>query len=318
VTKGERLVLADVSTAVYRFFDAENQLLYLGITHDLEKRWGAHERSQPWWLDVVRRQVAWYDTRKEAEHVEVAATATERPRYDRSGKRTDGREWEDRLALEIDRAVRAVSEDIEAGTYPLWSVLPPYGALSQKYGIPVVGIARGLSSLAYHQKTLAYQQDVFAVSRPGCIPSRDAQKVGLLFFLASNAFGDRSFTLTDLAETTAYSRGSAHQHLKRWEKADRVECVGQVPGKRSLVYRIIRHPEPDPPEVLTYWRRGDVLALSQWLNQQAELMDRDREIINACMPDEYGVSNAGVRVLKVMAGWYAGRPGCLPEWGISG
>lgn len=321
----------ETRTAVYRFFDANDELLYLGVTHDIQQRWGTHERIQPWWLDVARREFVWYDTRAEAEQIEVAATAVEKPRYDRSGRRTTGGEVDRRLDAETERAVQVVSADIDNGTYPLWRVLPSYGALSAKHRIPVIGITRGLTRLAHREKKLVYHQDQFAVSCPDRVPSRDAQRFGLLYFLASNAFGDSSFLLTDLAERTGASLATARQYLKRWQRAGRVECVGQVAGGRALSYRIIRHPEPDPPKVLTIWSHDEVLAIAQWLNQQLDaaaavvstdsaarsLVERDREIVAACLPDEYGVSSGGVRVLKVMARQYFDRPGCLPEWGIT-
>jgi hypothetical protein len=309
---------------VYRFFDADDQLLYLGITHNLDERWETHERIQPWWLDVVRREFTWYDTRAEAEHIERTATAAEKPRYDRSGNRP-GAEVDQRISLEIDRAMDAVSMDIENGTYPLWHFLPPYPVLSKKYGIPIVGVTRGLATLANREHTLVYHQDQFAVSHPRNRPSRDARSIGLLYFLASNAFGDSSFTRADLMETTGVAEGTAHQHLKRWQEEDRVERLGRAPGRSALVYRIIRHPAPDPPEVLTVWRDEDVKALAEWLGGQLDAdpaVDdavRDRAIIQACLPadGDYTYSNAGARVLKVMARRYASRPGCLPEWGVS-
>lgn len=324
--------LADLRTAVYRFFDANGDLLYLGITHDLDERWKAHERNQPWWLDVARREFTWCDTRPEAELIEVTATAAEKPRYDRSGKRTAGGEWDDRLTVETERAMQAITDDIDDGTFPAWHILPTYGELSSRYGIPPIGITRGLAKLAHHQKTIVYHQDQYAVSRPDCIPSRDAKQIGLLFFLASNAFGDSSFTITDLTETTGAARGTAYAHLKRWEEDGRVERVARVSGGRALIYRITQHPDTDPPPILTDWREENLHAIVNWLNEQLDfdtltgsdeaatvaLIEHDRAVIAACLPGryEFGVPETAVRVLKVVGRRYASRPGCLPEWGI--
>jgi hypothetical protein len=320
-TRKERL--AGIRTAVYRFYDAADGLLYLGITHDVDGRWGTHERTQPWWLDVARRELTWCGTRAEAEKIESTATAMEKPRYDRSGQRTIGGEVDQRLDIETTRCMQAVADDIDNGTYPLWSVLPSYGVLSAKYGIPIVGITRGLARLAHRTHNLVYHRDQFAVSLPDRQLSMDAQRVGLLFFLASNAFGGSTFTRADLAEATGVSDGTAHQHLKRWRQEDRAERLPKVEGIRSYVYRIIRHPEPDPPDFLFFWGEEDLRALAQWLlNQMSEdpqADNRNIEIVQACLPAEYevGASKAGVRVLKVMARPYADRPGCLPQWGIA-
>lgn len=325
MTTGPRSVLANVPTAVYRFSDAQGQLLYVGITHDLDERWRTHERSQPWWLDVAQREFVWYATRAEAERIEATAAATEKPRYDRSGKRTRGGEVDQRLEVEVSRAIHAVSEDIAKGTYPLWRFLPSCDSLSRMYGIPFVGINKGLLHLANHEHTLVRHQEQFAVSLPRRQTSQDSRRLGLLFFLASNAFGDSSFTLTDLMEATGAARGTSYQHVKLWREADRVECLGQVPGRRALIYRIIRHPEPDPPQVLAFWGKNDIQALTQWLYTQLDADDaatgedtsRDRSIIEACSPTGSSVSAISARVLKVLARRYANRPGCLPEWGIT-
>lgn len=315
--------LAGIRTAVYRFYDAADRLLYLGITHDLDGRWTAHERNQPWWLDVARREFTWFGTRAEAEKIESDATALEKPRYDRSGQRTIGGEVDQRLDAETARTMRVVSEDIDNGTYPLWSVLPSYGALSSKYGIPIVGLTRGLAKLANRDGTLVYHRDQFAVSLPGREPSMDAKRVGLLFFLASNAFGASTFTRADLAEVTCVSEGTAHQHLKRWLEKDRAERLPKVEGSRSYVYRIVRHPEPDPPDFLFRWAEKDVRDMVQWLlkeiNEDPQAGERDAAIVQACLPAEYesGASSAGIRVLKVMARKYKNRPGCRPEWGVN-
>ncbi|MFD1051894.1 hypothetical protein ACFQ1S_43210, partial [Kibdelosporangium lantanae] len=188
-------------------------MLYIGMTQNLEARWATHSRIQPWWLDVARREFTWYETRAEADAVEDASTAAEKPRYDRSGNRTTG-ESERRLDVEIERAMTAVSDDISNGSYPLWRVLPPYQELSKKYGIPIVGIARGLASLAHRDRTLVSHFDQFAVSLPGRTPSRDAEQIGMPYFLASNAFGRSSFTLTDLVDSTGYTRATLQHHVR--------------------------------------------------------------------------------------------------------
>lgn len=72
-------------TALYRFYDADGELLYIGITTDPDVRWACHE-STSWWKEVDRMQtkVAWYDERAEAGSAEVAAIKAERPRHNRA------------------------------------------------------------------------------------------------------------------------------------------------------------------------------------------------------------------------------------------
>jgi hypothetical protein len=70
----------DPPTAVYRFFDAAGRLLYVGITMDRDVRWSAH-KSKPWWPEVTRKTVAWYETEREARKAERQAIASENPVY---------------------------------------------------------------------------------------------------------------------------------------------------------------------------------------------------------------------------------------------
>lgn len=64
-------------TAVYRFYDADDQLLYVGVTSDLFVRWRYHQANSPWWDKHVRIEVVWRDSRREAEAEETAAVRTE-------------------------------------------------------------------------------------------------------------------------------------------------------------------------------------------------------------------------------------------------
>lgn len=67
-------------TALYRCFDADDELLYVGISKDPKTRFEQH-RDKPWWRDVTMRVVEWYDNRPAAEHAERKAIQSEGPRY---------------------------------------------------------------------------------------------------------------------------------------------------------------------------------------------------------------------------------------------
>lgn len=70
-------------TALYRLYDADGQLLYIGVTTYPPKRFVEHERDKPWWPDVARHHVEWIDGRERAETAERCAIAAEGPRYNR-------------------------------------------------------------------------------------------------------------------------------------------------------------------------------------------------------------------------------------------
>jgi hypothetical protein len=68
-------------TALYRLYDGVGCLLYVGITGNLDARWGQHSVKAKWWSEVVERTVEWHKTRALAEAAERAAIASERPRW---------------------------------------------------------------------------------------------------------------------------------------------------------------------------------------------------------------------------------------------
>lgn len=64
--------------AVYRFYDAGDALLYVGVTKNFGLRWQRHASAKPWWPEVQRQTVDWYDE-AEALRVEVEAIEREKP-----------------------------------------------------------------------------------------------------------------------------------------------------------------------------------------------------------------------------------------------
>ena len=67
------------SQTLYRFYDANGVLLYVGITHDPEARWGHHARNKHWWRRVARIDVEHLDSRTLVADAEKAAILAERP-----------------------------------------------------------------------------------------------------------------------------------------------------------------------------------------------------------------------------------------------
>ena len=67
-------------TCVYRFYDAEGVLLYVGLTMRFKERLSAHKRRD-WWHLVSRCDVEWFDGREPAKTAEREAIATEDPTY---------------------------------------------------------------------------------------------------------------------------------------------------------------------------------------------------------------------------------------------
>lgn len=64
---------------LYRFWNAKDQLLYVGITVNPGSRWQTHERDKAWWADVARVTVEHFPDRTSVEAAEREAIRTERP-----------------------------------------------------------------------------------------------------------------------------------------------------------------------------------------------------------------------------------------------
>jgi len=74
----------DQRTDVYRLYDADEQLLYVGVGVNGYARLDAHRREKPWWPEVRRVVMTQYGTRWTALHVEACAIRDEKPLYNRA------------------------------------------------------------------------------------------------------------------------------------------------------------------------------------------------------------------------------------------
>jgi predicted GIY-YIG superfamily endonuclease len=68
-------------TWVYRYFDAEDALLYVGVAFDVLKRAVSHRRHSPWWPLAATYTEERYPTRIAALAAEAEAIRTEGPLF---------------------------------------------------------------------------------------------------------------------------------------------------------------------------------------------------------------------------------------------
>ncbi|WP_053638273.1 MULTISPECIES: GIY-YIG nuclease family protein [Streptomyces] len=66
-------------TAVYRLFDADGTLLYVGMTYAPERRFRDHRAKRTWWSQVDGISIEWFTTRYRASLAEAKALRTEHP-----------------------------------------------------------------------------------------------------------------------------------------------------------------------------------------------------------------------------------------------
>jgi predicted GIY-YIG superfamily endonuclease len=73
----------DEETYLYRHYDAEGRLLYVGISNHLFVRTAKHRNSAPWFREVRRIDVLLYNSREEALDAESAAIKDENPQHNK-------------------------------------------------------------------------------------------------------------------------------------------------------------------------------------------------------------------------------------------
>lgn len=79
---------------VYRFYGADRELLYIGITINPPARFTRHQAGKSWWDDVVRIALEQHPSRESALLAEREYIITERPRHNidhNDGYRKHGR-----------------------------------------------------------------------------------------------------------------------------------------------------------------------------------------------------------------------------------
>ncbi|NUP47250.1 MAG: GIY-YIG nuclease family protein [Catenulispora sp.] len=107
-------------TALYRLYDAEGQLLYVGISRDPNERFKEHAHERSWWHHVARTEIAWLNDWQQAREVEDAAIRNERPLY--NGTLHLGPEWRQLRrhydsTADIKMMVERLRSALKAGSY---------------------------------------------------------------------------------------------------------------------------------------------------------------------------------------------------------
>lgn len=101
-------------TSLYRFFDASGQLLYVGVSNNITRRWTQHQAIQPWWFDVVTASVEHYETRGEALEAELTAIRQESPIHNIAGVLRERESVDDRYESMREAALRVTCPDCGA------------------------------------------------------------------------------------------------------------------------------------------------------------------------------------------------------------
>jgi excinuclease UvrABC nuclease subunit len=66
---------------LYRFYDSNDDLLYVGITKFFEPRLKQHYKNSEWFFETAFVRLEHFKTRREVEDAESYAIKTEQPKY---------------------------------------------------------------------------------------------------------------------------------------------------------------------------------------------------------------------------------------------
>lgn len=71
-------------TSLYRHFDTNGQLLYVGISKGVMARISGHQRDSGWFWDIATITLQTFSTREEALYAEAVAIRDENPKYNKA------------------------------------------------------------------------------------------------------------------------------------------------------------------------------------------------------------------------------------------
>lgn len=142
-------------TALYRLYDAEGRLLYVGISWQPDERLQDHRLGahKEWTQLVARRTLAWFDTRIEAAAEEITAIKREKPLYNGTHNYEtapfDPAGW--LIPTHVYRKVEALTEsirsEITSGRWPQGHRIPSARTLSAASGISSAAVKRAFRIL---------------------------------------------------------------------------------------------------------------------------------------------------------------------------
>ncbi|MEW5658318.1 GIY-YIG nuclease family protein [Streptomyces cinereoruber] len=178
-------------TALYRLYDTDDRLLYIGITKNLEQRWTGHKyspTSSAWWPAVHRKVIEWHPTREAADEAETAAIVSEVPLHNKDKTPSSWNVKRTKRSAELDwtialkepysqQAARILAAELEAGSVQPGEPVPTIKDLHQRFGLSAATCGVILQTLA--ARGLVHQRGKggrYYRSRPGSVVQLPAQR----------------------------------------------------------------------------------------------------------------------------------------------
>jgi predicted GIY-YIG superfamily endonuclease len=77
-------LLEPSNQTLYRFFNAKNELLYVGITNNPFNRFSGHSKDKEWFKEITYSTFEHYPNRLSVDRAETKAIQTENPKYNKA------------------------------------------------------------------------------------------------------------------------------------------------------------------------------------------------------------------------------------------
>jgi predicted GIY-YIG superfamily endonuclease len=145
------LTPAELPTGLYRHFDADGLLLYVGISSKPPQRLAEHARGSDWAKAIARVTIEWFETREAALAAEANAIRDEAPIFN--------------LALQPGEKLPRKPRPKPQPRKPEWAPSPAH--VAARFGVSIGTVARWCKAGMPRQQISAarYRYDLTAIAK---------------------------------------------------------------------------------------------------------------------------------------------------------
>ena len=127
-------------TAIYRHYDKDGVLLYVGLSRNPIKRLGQHRVHSLWFYSISRMEIEWAKTREDAAEKEYRAVRREKPLFNTVYNRPNSKRRGETMKP-VEQTAPRVAEEVEPEPAPRPRVRPLEGPPEREQAELKVGLA---------------------------------------------------------------------------------------------------------------------------------------------------------------------------------